>query len=145
MERTCRICGTSNQAAFYDPKTTSGIAAGNCCRACWTAKSVAWRAANRESWNAKNHKRAAMRSYGMSAEEYDTLYLNAACAGCGAPEGAPRTFRNGIVRTSRLTIDHDHVTGKARGLLCHDCNRTIATAHDNPATLRALASYVETP
>jgi predicted small metal-binding protein len=35
------------------------------------------------------------------------------------------------------------MTGRARGLLCHKCNRSIATADDKPEVLRRLADYLE--
>ncbi|MEI8051963.1 MAG: endonuclease domain-containing protein [Actinomycetes bacterium] len=36
------------------------------------------------------------------------------CAICGRPP-----------KTRRLDVDHDHKTGKVRGLLCHRCNRQL--------------------
>lgn len=40
-------------------------------------------------------------------------------------------------------VDHDHVTGKVRGLLCGHCNIALGGAKDNPDILRNLASYIE--
>jgi hypothetical protein len=40
-------------------------------------------------------------------------------------------------------IDHCHITGVVRGLLCHLCNRAIGLAGDSPITLRSLAEYLE--
>ncbi len=38
------------------------------------------------------------------------------CAICGATP-----------KTRRLHVDHDHRSGEVRGLLCHRCNRTLAS------------------
>jgi hypothetical protein len=45
--------------------------------------------------------------------------------------------------SKHLGIDHDHGTGKVRGLLCRDCNQGIGRFHDNPAILRKAADYIE--
>lgn len=42
-----------------------------------------------------------------------------------------------------LNVDHDHETGKIRGLLCGRCNRSLGLVADNPDTLRRLAVYLE--
>lgn len=55
------------------------------------------------------------------------------CAGC------LRTDNNG----KRFVEDHDHLTGKKRGLLCHLCNLAIGNAKDDPVILRRLAAYLE--
>ena len=39
--------------------------------------------------------------------------------------------------------DHDHITGKVRGVLCQSCNVLLGLAKDDPARLRLLANYVE--
>lgn len=70
-----------------------------------------------------------MRKYALTDTQYDALYLGASCAGCGEAD--------------ELAIDHDHVSGAVRGVLCRACNLTVGTAKDDPAVLRALASYLE--
>lgn len=40
-------------------------------------------------------------------------------------------------------IDHDHVTGKVRGLLCLACNHAIGVFLDDPLVIRRAAAYVE--
>ena len=44
---------------------------------------------------------------------------------------------------SGLNLDHNHDTGKARALLCHNCNRGLGLFQDNPAYLRNAAIYIE--
>lgn len=54
----------------------------------------------------------------LSASEYDALLAEqgGVCAVCGMPP-----------KVRRLDNDHDHLTGATRGLLCHRCNRALAT------------------
>lgn len=42
-----------------------------------------------------------------------------------------------------MNLDHDHKTGKPRGLLCHNCNRGLGLFQDNPTLLKEAAKYVE--
>lgn len=56
-----------------------------------------------------------------------------ACAGCGAvPE--PRR---------KLYLDHDHLTGIVRGLLCRNCNFALGFAQDDVSILVHLVKYLE--
>ena len=43
----------------------------------------------------------------------------------------------------RLCADHNHTTGKFRGLLCDLCNKALGQARDSSAILRQLADYLE--
>lgn len=42
----------------------------------------------------------------------------------------------------RLAVDHDHDTGKIRGLLCLNCNHGIGKLGDDPKRIRAAADYL---
>lgn len=138
--RTCRYCGRDEtQVRFYDRESSSGVAAGKCCQPCWVNKSVEWRRNNREKWRTASHRRATIKRLGITGEEYDAFYPEGAkCAACGATEGQQR-----MGKPCRLVVDHDHQTGRVRGILCHPCNMAAGHADDNPAVLRALADYLD--
>jgi hypothetical protein len=77
------------------------------------------------------------RRYGMSRRAYEKLlaHQGGTCASCGGPPGA----EDEVYR-----IDHDHATGKVRGLLCKDCNTALGMVADDPAKLARLKLYLET-
>jgi hypothetical protein len=72
-----------------------------------------------------NYNRAfhRVRKYGVTDNVYNAMLAaqNGLCAMCGKPE--VHLGRSGKVRP--LVIDHDHVTGKVRDLLCDTCNRAL--------------------
>lgn len=45
--------------------------------------------------------------------------------------------------SKNLSVDHDHFTGKIRGLICNKCNMAIGNAENSPTRLRAMADYLE--
>lgn len=79
--------------------------------------------------------RARRRSYAEMVEQYGEL-----CGICGMAESSTMS---GKIR--RLAIDHDHVTGAIRGLLCQKCNTMLGMARDDVAILEAAISYLARP
>ncbi len=72
--------------------------------------------------------------YKVDAEEIQRLRAeqNGLCAICGNPE-TEVAKRWGCVK--QLSVDHDHETGKIRGLLCRRCNSALAwIEHDDVET-----------
>ncbi len=81
--------------------------------------------------------------YGMSFEDYEVMLAaqGNVCAICGGTQAAQRTCAGNVV-VPKLSIDHDHKTGKVRGLLCHPCNQTIGKFGDSPERLILAAQYL---
>lgn len=77
--------------------------------------------------------------YGITQAEYHQLLAlqKGVCAICGNPETG-KTY--GKVR--QLSVDHDHKTGKIRGLLCNCCNRAIGLLRDDMNLLLRATSYL---
>jgi Recombination endonuclease VII len=46
-------------------------------------------------------------------------------------------------KTCALTIDHDHVTGQIRELLCHSCNVVVGHCRESIDLLNATISYLK--
>ena len=42
-----------------------------------------------------------------------------------------------------LVVDHDHITGKARGPLCRSCNAGLGMFRDNTDLLKIAIAYLE--
>lgn len=116
-------------------------------------KRLVFRKANRESlatrqraWNAANPEYAAayffanrasraakarQTRYGITPAEYDNLLerQSGLCAGCGIHMAPPN-------------VDHDHATGRVRGLLCFSCNAVLGLSKDSPDVLLRLVDYL---
>lgn len=92
--------------------------------------------ANREEYLARERQRRV----GVTAEEYARMLAEqeGCCGICGREETCLN--RRGEVR--ELAVDHDHVTGQVRGLLCHNCNAGIGLLAENVETLMAAVAYL---
>ena len=77
--------------------------------------------------------------YNTTPEELETLAVKQKyrCAVCGDKKSK-------ISTKSGLVVDHDHKTGKIRGLLCDSCNILLGKAKDDTHILYLAAGYLLT-
>lgn len=84
--------------------------------------------------------RRLLRRYGITLDTYHQLYRiqNGVCAICQRPE---RRDARGVLEP--LCVDHSHLTGRVRGLLCHHCNTAIGKLKDNVDLMRRAIAYLQ--
>jgi hypothetical protein len=72
--------------------------------------------------------------YGLSLTDYRALHgaQGSRCASCGD-------------QPMKLQVDHDHVTGRVRGLLCGPCNILAGWMESHPERVSAVRVYLERP
>ena len=140
-DRVCTKCDQSKPANdFYRASPVNqrqGREYQSWCKECTKAD----RRARRESPSGREYGRAyRLRiGFGLTVEGYDALAdsQGSVCAICEEPETATR---GGVLR--RLNVDHDHVTGKTRGLLCSRCNTAIGLLRDDPRIVNRAHEYL---
>lgn len=123
------------------------------CKMCWAFYAKQYRLtrqgktktleASRRFWKTnkskdcrKRHKQSRkdiVQRHNITLAEYDEMFeaQEGNCVICGLPE-----------ITRRLSIDHDHTTGKVRGLLCVRCNFLVGIVDKNPEYLPKATEYV---
>lgn len=122
----------------------------NKCAACrreWLVKNIERVRMRQARWRAKN--RDAVRSYhrgwerargssrwkkfGVTLAEFNQMFLvqESKCAVCHT------------AAAKKWNLDHDHVTGRARGILCTTCNLGIGQMRDSADLCRAAAAYLD--
>lgn len=86
-------------------------------------------------------KQRKWQAAGVDATRYQEMLREqgGVCAICAQPERAPDKASG---KTKDLAIDHDHVTGAIRALLCSNCNRGLGLFNDDDALLAKAQSYV---
>jgi hypothetical protein len=137
-EKYCQRCDRwlLHEQFHRDSSQSSGLRAH--CREC----QAAYHKKNRARHLAGYRRRHLKQYYGMSQEEYNRRYIEqkGVCAIC-KKECEYRRRGGGGHRW--LAVDHDHKTGKIRGLLCQKCNMILGLAFDNSDILRQAATYLE--
>jgi hypothetical protein len=153
--KTCTKCGGTKPAqAFYLHRGTKDGRATHCID-CQKARTREWNAANRakvaaryaaskdardDNWR-RDQRHLWLRRYGLTPEDYDRMLQEqgGTCAICQLPE---RYIDARTGETRRLAVDHCHITGKVRGLLCGRCNRSIGQFADDHERLLRAAAYL---
>lgn len=145
---SCRVCGLSRKGNRdkFSPDKRSHDGLTGCCKKCYNnwRKEYRQKPENLKRIREYRHKPEVMKrdreyrylkKYGLTIDQYDQL-LNSQgnkCAICGTENPDKKRFN----------IDHCHLTGKIRGLLCRKCNLLLGFSGDNVETLISAARYLE--
>jgi hypothetical protein len=135
----CKACNLATKAARYRANPEPA-----------RERTRQWRLANPERYAAtqeqfrrsgakkiSDRRSHLKRKYGISLEQYEAMLVSQG-GGCGICGRTP----SGRIS---LHVDHDHRTGRVRGLLCFKHNNALGDFDDSPYLLRAALRYVEPP
>ena len=156
VERHCTGCNTTKLITEFvkDKYDKSGYTYR--CKKCRNAASYVWAAANRDKVKAANDKNKEKRKqfysspegvissrkahlkrvYGITLEQFEAKLTaqNGVCEICGEYNTRDK---HGV-----MAVDHNHITGKIRGLLCFKCNSALGNFNDNKELLMKAINYL---
>lgn len=160
--KRCTKCGKTKPLEAFDRQTGTRDGLRPDCKACVAARRKASYARNKERelervrrWQQDNSERFRAyraeyrdkrdfraehlrRTFGLTPDDDDRMLAEqgGGCAICG------RTPKPG----KHLHVDHDHETGRVRGLLCFGCNVGVGSLqHDERRIQRAIAYLDDDP
>ena len=147
--KICSKC-LKEKSVFEFGRYSNGSPTPNC-KECLNEKARNCRNKNPETY--RKATRRCYRSGGIEAKKKHNLYQkcytkgittkqylemfrshNGKCDICGVPN---------LELKRNLAIDHDHITGKIRGLLCINCNMALGGFRDDPELLENAIAYLK--
>ena len=89
--------------------------------------------AHQKEYRKAHREEILMKKYRLTIENYDKMLVaqNGVCAICGHPPN-----------WRCLSVDHNHITGNVRGLLCTNCNMMLGLVDDSIEILRSAIEYL---
>lgn len=130
--KRCVTCNEWKHVDEFNKRKDRNMAPLSSCRICIASERREWQN------SAQGQNARYLREYGVTFDWYqETLASqNGVCAICWRPPDPSNK------RCPRLVVDHDHKSGKVRGLVCHSCNTGMGRVGDDPARLRSLVRYL---
>jgi hypothetical protein len=163
---TCKPCYRARRPKVSSPPPHYVPPESRACTRCKVVKSLSDYSSNRRNWDGKQSicrgcdlarqkafrkdpegrirvaewgRRSAIKSrYGLTEDEFNRRVADqgGVCAICGKPP-------TGGVRSRHLVVDHCHVTGRTRDLLCSKCNTALGQFGDSVAGLMKAVAYLQ--
>lgn len=133
--KTCTLCGESKPVGDFHLRSKKDPRAKSACKECHRQRARAYWVKNPLPKSVQR-ERNLKKSFGMNLEDYDSLLekQGGSCAICGIKRC--ESGRN-------FAVDHEHLSGRIRGLLCKHCNTALGQFKDNPTALLKAVEYLK--
>ena len=117
LNKQCKGCYKVHPINHYGKQSVATGKLKSRCKDCNRESLYAWRLAHPDRFRKVGWAYELRKLYGITVADYEQMLLNqgGVCAICGKIN----------TRQLKLAVDHNHKTGKIRGLLCDRCNRGI--------------------
>ena len=142
LNKTCTKCGIEKELQEFNLNPEGFMGRRSICLECRreeykTSTPGRRRVAGNDERNRR--RRHLSMKFGLTEDDYLKLLetQDHGCAICGSP-----TSVFGRNKDNRLAVDHDHKTGRIRGLLCGNCNIGLGQFKDDPLLLMAATRYL---
>ena len=155
MKQICRKCKQEKPLSEFWGNKRSANKKAYRCKECQTVDRIICNSKHKEArqaysreyehnrrkrpphYNPNRHKATKLRQYGLTDDQYTRMLTdqNGLCKICKT--------NCSLISSGKLVIDHNHRTGKIRGLLCGSCNVMLGNARDSAEILRSGAEYLE--
>ncbi len=148
IRKKCSTCKKEKDVSEFWKRTTSPDGLAYVCKECDSKRYMRMKAdkgpklaAKQKEWRDNNKERIRRNrlhhKFRMTVEEFERLRheQNYSCGIC-------KTHESNAGRYKILNVDHDHATGKSRGLLCSNCNRCLGLLKDSIEFLERSIKYL---
>lgn len=141
--KVCTVCKKTKELEnFYNYKAyKDGLSYR--CKECDNLSRAKWSDKNPDKAKESQRKRNLKHKYGLTIEDYDNILKSQgnSCAICFKKDSEVTGDRFSKIK---FAVDHDHATGKVRGILCNQCNRALGMFLDSKEVLLSAMNYLET-
>jgi hypothetical protein len=157
--KTCSTCKTTKEISQFSKNKAQTDGLANVCKSCFAIYAKKYREENKETISQKDHiywitKRKEVQAkqykenkhehkdyklkttYGISLDDYRILLKkqNYCCGICEKPRSDFKID---------FAVDHCHLTGTIRGLLCGNCNNGLGRFKDNTNIVGKAFLYLQ--
>lgn len=136
MLKICSKCKIEKFTLDFSKNKNTKSGLSSYCKSCNTLNTTMWRINNPEKQAILHWKTDIKNFYNITSKDYHKLLQKQdySCAICLIRQDQ---FKK------RLSIDHCHISGNIRGLLCFNCNTALGKFKDSVQLLQSAQRYLE--
>lgn len=141
QSKKCSRCKEEKPVEEFSRDKRGKFGRDNYCKKCRYKITKKYKQSKEGKENHRNNN--LIDKYGISQKDYDRMFVeqDGKCAICGTENFQGHLYSKRKV--DYFSIDHDHETGKVRGLLCLSCNIALGNFRDSIELLKKSISYLE--
>jgi Autographiviridae endonuclease VII len=139
LTKMCKTCRETKPLSLFYASRSNRDGRESSCKQCKNQHRREYdhrlKESNRELYFQRKWRKYLYDTFHITPSQYMAMYdqQNGVCAICGKPETGANQY--GV---KRLSIDHDHQTGKIRSLLCDRCNGRLVYVENSSFVVRDL-------